>query len=181
MIAKEGASPKLGSVNKQQWHLAIFGRAKGPMPRAAWLDYDSGGGHGHRDGMNLGLFAKGLDLMPDFGYPPVQFGGWGSPKARLVYDDGRAQHGGGRRKGPGGRSAARRRSGPTASNSSCIRASAAALIGGQQYERTVATIDISDRDFYLLDIFRVVGGRTTPSSCTATSARSARWLAASRR
>ena len=31
--------------------------------------------------MNLGLFAKGLDLMPDFGYPPVQFGGWGSRRA----------------------------------------------------------------------------------------------------
>jgi hypothetical protein len=31
--------------------------------------------------MNLGLFALGLDLMPDFGYPPVQFGGWGSARS----------------------------------------------------------------------------------------------------
>ena len=31
--------------------------------------------------MNLGLFARGLDLMPDLGYPPVQFGGWDSPRA----------------------------------------------------------------------------------------------------
>ena len=30
---------------------------------------------------------------------------------------------------------------------------------GKQYERTVAMVDISDKDFYLLDVFRVVGGK----------------------
>jgi hypothetical protein len=33
------------------------------------------------------------------------------------------------------------------------------MIGGQQYERTVAMIDTSGRDFYLVDVFRVVGGK----------------------
>ena len=69
------------SVNKQEWHLAILRSGKGKDARAMWLNYDAGGGHGHCDGMNLGLFAKGLDLMPDFGYPPVNFGGWDSPRA----------------------------------------------------------------------------------------------------
>ena len=32
--------------------------------------------------MNLGFFAKGLDLLPDFGYPRVQYGGWRSGKAK---------------------------------------------------------------------------------------------------
>jgi hypothetical protein len=82
VVAREGTVPKLGSVNKQQWHLAILRAGEGKDARAVWLDYDSGGGHGHFDGMNLGLFAKGLDLMPDFGYPPVQYGGWTSPRGQ---------------------------------------------------------------------------------------------------
>ena len=57
---------------------------RGREARAAWLDYDSGGRHGHADALNLGLFAKGLDLLPDFGYPPVQYGGWGAPRP-VVY------------------------------------------------------------------------------------------------
>ena len=40
-----------------------------------------------------------------------------------------------------------------------VRASAAALIGGQQYERTAALVDVSEHDSYLIDVFRVVGGR----------------------
>ncbi|MCP4261055.1 MAG: hypothetical protein GY774_26620 [Planctomycetes bacterium] len=33
------------------------------------------------------------------------------------------------------------------------------MINGEQYERTAGLIDISDSDFYVLDIFRVVGGK----------------------
>ena len=40
-----------------------------------------------------------------------------------------------------------------------VRASAAALIGGQQYERTAVLVDVSQQDSYLIDVFRVVGGR----------------------
>ncbi|MBI2435956.1 MAG: heparinase II/III family protein, partial [Candidatus Hydrogenedentes bacterium] len=82
VIEREGAHIALGSVNKQAWHLAILRSGRGANERALWLDYDAGGGHGHQDGMNLGLFAFGLDLSPEMGYPPVQFGGWGSPRAR---------------------------------------------------------------------------------------------------
>jgi oligo-alginate lyase len=158
VIATEGGRPKPGSVNKQQWHIAVLRSGEGPDSRAAWLDYDSGGGHGHTDGMNLGLFAKGLDLMPDFGYPPVQFGGWGSPKARwyrmtashnTVVVDGKNQ----------ANAAGKTTLWADGERFHCIRASAPAMIGGQQYERTVATVDISGRDFYLVDIFRVVGGK----------------------
>ena len=158
VIAKQGDRPKLKSVNKQQWHIAILRSGKGPDSRAAWLDYDSGGGHSHWDGMNLGLFAKGLDLMPDFGYPPVQFGGWGSRKAHwykmtashnTVVVDGKNLIGG----------AGKTTLWADGEHFQCIRASAPALIGGQQYERTVATIGMSGDDFYLVDIFRVVGGK----------------------
>ncbi|MBI3118201.1 MAG: hypothetical protein HYZ00_05930, partial [Candidatus Hydrogenedentes bacterium] len=62
VIEREGAHIALGSVNKQAWHLAILRSGRGANERALWLDYDAGGGHGHQDGMNLGLFAFGLDL-----------------------------------------------------------------------------------------------------------------------
>lgn len=157
VIDKHGPEIRLPSVNKQQWHLAILRSGEGADARAVWLDYDSGGAHSHADGMNLGLYAKGLDLMPDFGYPPVQFGGWDSPRARwytytpahttvtvdgqnttvgvgqtTLWFDGRQLH--------------------------AIRAAGPAMNKGKRFERTVALVDVSPEDFYVLDVFRVAGG-----------------------
>ncbi|HNR31445.1 MAG TPA: heparinase II/III family protein, partial [Candidatus Hydrogenedentes bacterium] len=157
VLDEHGPELRLLSVNKQQWCLAILRSGEGAHARAVWLDYDSGGGHGHHDGMNLGLFAKGLDLMPEFGYPPVQYGGWGSPRARwytmtaahntvVVYGrntskgtgqttlwaDGRLFH--------------------------AIRAAAPALNEGNRYERTVILVDVSPEQFYVAEVFRVAGG-----------------------
>jgi len=79
---------QVGSVNKQEWHLAVLrtgGEADCPE---VWLDYDSGGGHGQADGMHLGIFAKGLDLLPDLGYPPYLYRHSDTPPehgARLGY------------------------------------------------------------------------------------------------
>ena len=157
VIDEAGPAITVGSINKQEWCLAILRSGKGEHRRAVWLDYDAGGRHSHADGMNLGLFARGLDLMPDFGYPPVQFGGWGSPRARwytmtaahnTVVVDGKNQRGAGglTELWAGGE------------QFRAIRASAPKLIGGQRYERTAVMVDISDQDFYLVDLFRVVGG-----------------------
>jgi hypothetical protein len=158
IIAQHGAEPKVGSVNKQQWRLAILRSQSGAHARAVWLDYDSGGGHGHQDGLNLGLFALGLDLLPDFGYPPVNYGGWGSPRAvwyrkaaahNTVVVDGRDQ-------GTAGGTTTLWADG---AQFRAVRVSAPAMIGGRQYERTVVSVDVSSRDFYVVDVFRVVGGR----------------------
>ncbi|MHC4444114.1 MAG: heparinase II/III domain-containing protein [Planctomycetota bacterium] len=157
VIAKAGPTIQRNSVNKQQWCIAILRSGQGDNRRAVWLDYDAGGRHSHADGMNLGLFAKQLDLMPDFGYPPVQFGGWGSPRAKwytmtaahnTIVVDGQNQHG----------STGKTTLWADGRKFHAIRASAPELIRGQQYERTIAAVDISDRDSYLLDVFRVVGG-----------------------
>lgn len=108
--------------------------------------------------MNLGLFARGLDLMPDFGYPPVQFGGWTSPRSRwyqmtaahnTVVVDGRNQ----------AAAAGTTTLWKDGQVLKAIRASCPAMIGGQQYERTVASVDVEPDSVYLLDVFRVVGGR----------------------
>lgn len=157
VIAREGPVPKVGSVNKREWHLAILRSGQGADARAAWLHYDCRRAHGHADGMNLGLFAKGLDLMPDFGYPPVQYGGRESPRAHwyrtaaahnTVVVDGEDQF------------VADGRTALWADGKlfRAIRLSGAELIGGKQFERTVAMVDISDRDFYIVDVFRVTGG-----------------------
>jgi hypothetical protein len=157
VVAKEGAEIKLPSLNKEQWHVAILRSGEGADRRALWVDYDSGGPHGHQDAMNIGLFAKGLDFLPEYGYPPVQFGGWGSPRARwytttaahnTVTVDGKST--------PDG-------AGQTTlwvdqDNLHAIRVSGNALNNGQRYERTVALIDLSPQDFYVIDIFRVAGG-----------------------
>jgi hypothetical protein len=149
-------------VNKQQWHLAILRSGHGPSERAAWLSYDVGGGHGHRNGMNLGLFALGLDLMPDFGYPPVQFGGWGSEKANwytstfahnTVVVDGKEQD--------FGAAGATKFWSASEDGFSAITASGEAMYasaGVKTYQRTVAMVDTSDKDSYVVDIFRVAGG-----------------------
>lgn len=157
IIARHGTKFQLKSVNKPKWCLAILRSGEGENERVVWLDYDAGGGHGHFDGMNLGMFALGLDLLPDFGYPPVQFGGWDSPKARwyfmtaahnTVVVDGKNQTTG------NGTVTLWHDERPV----QVVKASAPKLIGGQQYERTVALVDINERDFYVVDIFRVVGG-----------------------
>ena len=158
IIKREGTTPQVDSIDKQEWHLAILRSGGGTAARALWLDYDTGGRHSHADGMNLGLFAKGIDLLPDFGYPPVQYGGWDSPRAQwyrmsaahnTVVVDGKNS------------AAAAGRTTLWASGDSfrTIRVSGPELIGGQQFERTEALIDLSATDAYVVDLFRVVGGR----------------------
>ncbi|MEY2429627.1 MAG: oligo-alginate lyase, partial [Verrucomicrobiota bacterium] len=157
VIAREGLALKLGSMDKKQWHLAILRSGQGENERAVWLDYDSGGGHGHLDGMTLGLFAQGLDLLPDFGYPLVQFGGWFTPRAtwykmtaahNTVVIDGQNQ--------PGG--AGQTTLWADGASFHAIRASGPAIANAKQFERTVSLVDVSKRDCYVVDVFRVIGG-----------------------
>jgi oligo-alginate lyase len=173
VIEKNGSEIELGNVNKQQWHLAILRSGKSSDSRAVWLEYDAGGGHGHLDGLTLGLFAKGLDLMPDFGYPPVQYGGWTSERAlwykstaahNTVLINNSDQVAGELRPDGNGMLNAWADGKTTlwadGDGFSAIAASAPEVYPkiATKYDRTVALIDISPADFYVLDIFRVVGG-----------------------
>ena len=159
VIAREGAEIALTSVNKEQWHIAVLRSGKGAYRRALWLDYDSGGGHGHQDAMNLGLFARELDLLPEFGYPPVQFGGWGSPRSRwyntsaahnTVVVDGKST--------PSG--AGKTELWADGAAFHAIRVSGNALNEGKRFERTAILLDLSEEDCYVIDLFRVAGGGT---------------------
>lgn len=157
VIARHGSEFYQTDVHKSQWRLAILRSGGGERRRAIWLAYDAGGGHGHADALNLGMFALGLDLMPDFGYPPVQYGGWTSPQAswyacsqahNTVVVDGKMQNAG------AGKSTLWCIEEPV----HVVRASVPQVYGIPQYERTVILVDISPEDFYVLDIFRVAGG-----------------------
>ncbi|MBN1352031.1 heparinase II/III-family protein [candidate division KSB1 bacterium] len=158
VIRQHGRLPKVFSVNKQEWHLAILRSGDGEDARALWLDYDAGGRHSHADGLNFGLFAKGIDMLPDLGYPPVQYGGWESPRAKwyratashnTVVVDGKDH----------ADAAGKVTLWADGTFLHAICASAPDLIGGKQFERSLAMIDISEKEFYVLDIFRVVAGK----------------------
>ncbi len=164
VIAKESPEIRGPSFNKEQWHLAFLRSGSGADERSVWLDYDRGGRHGHADGMNIGLFGKGLDLMPDLGYPPVQYGGgWAGPKAvwyrktpahNTVVIDGRDQ-----RLTSGEITGGRTTLWGLGEALKAIRVSGPEVADAGQFERTVALIDVSKSDSYVLDIFRVAGGR----------------------
>jgi len=159
VIARHGPQITLPSVNKRQWRLGILRSGQGDDRRALWLDYDVGGPHGHADGLNLGLFAKGLDLLPDLGYPPVQRGGWGSDWG-LWYE----------RTGSHNTVVVNGKSQKAAAGQCLLWADGqdfhaiAAQISGvykgvAAYARAAAMVDVSPRDFYVLDVFRVAGGK----------------------
>ncbi|MCC6145740.1 MAG: heparinase II/III family protein [Candidatus Hydrogenedentes bacterium] len=157
VIKREGTLIPQQSVNKSEWHLGILRSGWGGDARALWIDYDAGGPHGHKDGLNLGLFAHGLDVLPELGYPPVQYGGWGSPRAlwytrtaahnTVVVDRKDQVNGAGESTLWFDGSIVRG-----------IRVSAPVLAGVERYERTVLLVDIDDENFYVVDVFQVRGG-----------------------
>ena len=181
VIQDQGTALEPGSVNKEQWCLALLRSGTGANRRGVWLDYDVGGNHGRPDGMNIGLYAKGLELLSGFGYPPVQFGGWRSPRAlwfkmtaahNTVVVDGRNQtlHFGEPETAPlveqlnplKGNIRGQTTAWAQGDLAKLVRASGPQLVQTtalQQYERSLLLVDLSADDGYVLDIFRVSGGR----------------------
>ncbi len=158
IIEKVGIEVTLPSVNKQEWCLGLLRSGSKANERVLWLDYDSGGGHSHADAMNIGLFAFGMDLLPDFGYPPVNHGGWGAPRAAwytttaahntVVVDN--------RNTSPG---QGRTTLWCDGDQFHAIRAAGPPFKDVTRYERTLAMVDVNMEDFYVLDVFRVAGGK----------------------
>ena len=157
IIDREGPVIQRGSVNKEQWRLAILRSGEGENRRALWMDYDSHGAHSHRDGLNLGFYAKGLDIIPDFGYPPVGYGGWRAPKAQwyvataahaTVVVDGKSQ----------GATTGEMTMWADGDRIKAMRAKAPGMYGVRVYERAVALADLGGDDSYVLDCFFVSGG-----------------------
>ncbi|GAA3406306.1 heparinase II/III family protein [Paenibacillus hodogayensis] len=67
---------ELGPLQLESTHLSGYGftalrdgDASRRTLRNLWLYYGRNTGHGHRDTLNIGVHAFGLDLTPDLGYP----------------------------------------------------------------------------------------------------------------
>lgn len=181
VIREQGEELPVQSVNKEQWALGLLRTAHGAGERAVWLDYDVGGNHGRPDAMTIGLFAKGVELLPGFGYPPVHFGGWYVPRAlwykrtaahNTVVVDGKDQTP--VLDGPEteplaiqlnpqkGLVRGRTTAWSDGAQVKLIATSAPNVVSTtklQHYDRGLLLVDISEEDSYVLDIFRVAGGR----------------------
>ena len=126
--------------------------------RALTLYYGRNMGHGHKDTLNIDLFGYGLDLMPDLGYPehatvwPSRYE-WTSNTIshNTVMVDRRKQ--------------AEEFSGKARFVKQGDGASVAEVYATEVYprtslyQRTTAMVDASEKDFYVVDIFRVKGGK----------------------
>lgn len=156
-VRRFGPEPVVGSVNKEQWRLAILRSGVGDHARALWLDYDAGGAHGHFDALNLGLFACGLDLLPELGYPPVQFGGWEAPRA--VWYTRTAAHNtvvidGANQKTASGACTLW----ADGESTHAVAAACPEAASARRFERTAVLCDVADNGFYVVDLLRVEGG-----------------------
>ncbi len=172
IIDKYGSRFDLESVNKNDWCLAILRSGNGDETRALWVKYDTAGQHGHYDGLNVGLFAKGLDLMPDFGYAPPNHGGWFSDKSNwyrmtaahnTVVINGRSQLSHSENFISENRlfsAIVKGENDMWAIGGDCkvSQFDGAEFYAAKQYQRMVCLVDIDDDNFYVVDVFRVAGG-----------------------
>jgi len=155
------------SVIKRDWKIGALSSGEGADERSVWMHFctNEHRGHSHFDTMNIGIYAKGVDLMNDFGYPPVQYGGWATPYARWYYQpaahntvevDGRGGPGAGYRIEYGNVSCAE-----LFGEAPPIRvfgANADGYAGTKRFNRRIAMVDISGADSYIIDVFIVEGG-----------------------
>jgi len=127
--------------------------------RAAWMYYGCAvtNSHTHCDRLNVGLFAKGLNLMPDLGYPE-RTGSW--PK-RGAWTNNTISH----NTVVVDRLRQKRVTVGTMQNF-CVSPAVKLVDVSREavypqtslYRRAYAMVDISEHDSYLVDIFRVNGG-----------------------
>ena len=75
-IVKQRGELHLESENLNGYGLTAFRHGKGDDRRAAWLYYGRNGGHGHRDRLNFGMYYRGMDVLPDLGYPEYADSKW---------------------------------------------------------------------------------------------------------
>lgn len=156
-VKELGSDLGLKSRNLGGYGLAIFEAGKGDDKRAMVMHYGtSGAWHGHYDRLNLEMWAHGTCVLPDMGYPAH----WGdkaytwtqsTPSHYCVQIDENRQY----------KMTGNLHLFAVSPDVQLMDASAEVAYSDQAelYRRTVAMVDISETDSYLLDIFRVKGGK----------------------
>ncbi|NPV47270.1 MAG: hypothetical protein HPY69_09945 [Armatimonadetes bacterium] len=128
--------------------------------RAISLHFGYNKGHSHHDCLTLGLWAHNVDMLPDHGYPEFT-GAWPqriawtsntSSHNTVVVDDQRSAY------SPGGKLELFAIQTPLR----VMQVASPTAYGDklEAYRRTVALVDVSETDSYVLDVFRVRGGST---------------------
>jgi hypothetical protein len=140
--------------------LAILRSGAGDHARAATLRFGPTLNHGHLDEMNLNIYAQGYEMSYDLGYSlgstHTQVG-WAHTTAShntVVVDETPQLR--------AGRSGGSLQSFTSVPGVTVVRANDAACYqsqGVQQFDRTVAMIDIDENLSYLVDIFAIKGGK----------------------
>ncbi|NLJ36439.1 MAG: hypothetical protein GX358_09480 [candidate division WS1 bacterium] len=137
---------------------ASLGRGIGGDQMQAQLHFSGAYGHHHFDNLNLSLYAKGNEMLPDVGYTWTQMRYWtvSSLGHNLVVVDRTDQVGG---DSDGDLMAYF----PDTSGVSVVEADGINayknIEGMDQYRRLLVMVPVSDADAYLLDVFRVRGGQ----------------------
>ncbi len=159
VVAEHGTDLGLKTRNLGGYGLAILESGKGENRRGVSMYYgDANGGHGHKDRLNIEMFAFGRPMLTENGYP--------TPFTRPNYYDWR------------GANTFRHycvmidewphRNRNAGDLNTLAESPEVHLMDGAAeitypgvaslYRRTTVLVDISDEDSYLLDIFRVRGG-----------------------
>ncbi|OGG52298.1 MAG: hypothetical protein A3F84_23350 [Candidatus Handelsmanbacteria bacterium RIFCSPLOWO2_12_FULL_64_10] len=148
-----------GAYNHGGYGLALMRAGRGGHSRAVSLWYGTSIGHGHLDKLNVEVFAKGRKVLPDLGYPQFtddhpERDAWNKNTVShcTVVVDARMQ--------------TRAAKGDlhlfaAAPWVQVAEASAETNYPGivSMYRRTVGMVDVSGQDSYVVDLFRVTGGR----------------------
>jgi hypothetical protein len=137
---------------------ASLGRGTGDNQIQAQLHFSGAYGHEHYDNLNLSLYAKGSEMLPDLGYTWTQMRHWtaSSLAHNLVVVDRENQ-------------TSHRSDGdlltyfPDTSGVSVVEADGVNAYSNVEtvdmYRRLLVMIPVSDEDAYLFDVFRVRGGQ----------------------
>ncbi len=150
----------LNSVRKDEYQIAVLRTGVASDKTEVWINFGTNKiSHSHGDGMNIGIYYKDVDLMPDNGYPNVSYGG-GWYSSEVYWMTGTISH----NVISFNKQSHRRADGFITLWSigdifKVIRANAPGTFNNvDKYERSLALIDINDKNAYVLDIFRVGNG-----------------------
>lgn len=150
----------LESVRKDEYQIAILRAGDAPDSTEVWINFGTNKiSHDHGDGMNIGIYYKDADLMPDNGYPNVSYGGgWSSDVVRWF--TGTASHNvvafNNQRQS---RANGKITLWSMADIAKVLRANAPGTFSGvNKYERSLALVEINKQSSYVLDVFRVGDG-----------------------
>ena len=135
---------------------AALGRGTGADQLQAQLHFSGGHGHAHADNLTFALFAKGQEMLSDIGYSHSKLRRWtiSTPGHNTVVVDRKDQ-------------STRDSDGdllmflPEAAGLSVVEACGKRAYPklAQTYRRQLVMVPISDKDAYVVDLFRVKGGK----------------------